>query len=255
MTFLKVVAAGLAAAALMLSAGGAIAQETPAAPPAAEAAPAAEGAPTEGAPAEGAVPVPTEPPAGVASPAGDADPKNNWLKVCDPLEDGQKACLMRQVVVLANGQFLGSFELRDDPRDEYRFLASAAVPVGVLLPAEMVWQIDNGQRAPRPFFKCDPVKCMSLSVLNRESVNALKKGNKLKLIAKNAQNQDLVVEINLAGFTAAFESDTALTFDEFKEKTTGDAALEKQLQDKAEALRRQLAEDTAPAAPEETKTQ
>ena len=38
----------------------------------------------------------------------------NWLKVCDPLPDGQKACLMRQVV-LANGQFVGSFILRDDP--------------------------------------------------------------------------------------------------------------------------------------------
>lgn len=232
MTFLKTVAAGLAVAALLLPVGGSFAQEAHKEPEA---------------PAEGAVPAPAtgDPPAGTASPAGAADPRNNWLKVCEPLEDGQKACLMRQVVVLNNGQFLGSFELRDDPRDEYRFLASAAVPVGVLLPAELVWQVDNGRPAPKPFFKCDPVKCMSLSVLNRESVDALKKGNKLKLTAKNAQNQDLVVEINLAGFTAAFESDTALTFEQFREQSTGAAALEKQLQDKAEALRRQLAEDSA----------
>jgi invasion protein IalB len=233
MTFSKFFAAGLTAAALLLPITGAFAQDAPAE----EAAPAAEAA------------VPTgEPPVGTASPEGASDPRNNWLKVCEPLENGEKACLMRQVVVLKNGQFLGSFELRDDPRDEYRFLASAAVPVGVLLPAEMVWQIDAGRPAPKPFFKCDPVKCMSLSVLNRESVDALKKGNKLKLTAKNAQNQDLVVEINLAGFTAAFESDTALTFDEFREQSTGEAALEKQLQDKAEALRRQLAEKASAEA-------
>jgi invasion protein IalB len=235
MTFSKFVAAGFTAAVLLLPIGAAFAQDAPAE----EAAPAA---------ATG------DAPAGTASPQGSGDPRNNWLKVCEPLENGEKACLMRQVVVLKNGQFLGSFELRDDPRDEYRFLASAAVPVGVLLPAEMVWQIDAGRPSPKPFFKCDPVKCMSLSVLNRESVDALKKGNKLKLTAKNAQNQDLVVEINLAGFTSAFESDTALTFDEFREQSTGEAALEKQLQDKAEALRRQLAEDAAggEAAPEET---
>lgn len=234
MTFSKFVAAGFTAAVLLLPTGAAYAQDAPAD----EAAPAA---------ATG------DAPAGTASPEGSGDPRNNWLKVCEPLENGEKACLMRQVVVLKNGQFLGSFELRDDPRDEYRFLASAAVPVGVLLPAEMVWQIDAGRPSPKPFFKCDPVKCMSLSVLNRESVDALKKGNKLKLTAKNAQNQDLVVEINLAGFTSAFESDTALTFDEFREQSTGEAALEKQLQDKAESLRRQLAEDAAggEAAPEE----
>lgn len=237
MHFSKIMAAGVTVAMLLSPVGLTVAQEEA---PAEEAAPAAEAGAASG-----------EPPVGTASPAGSGDPRNNWLKVCEPLEDGEKACLMRQVVVLQNGQFLGSFELRDDPRDEYRFLASAAVPVGVLLPAEMVWQIDAGRPSPKPFFKCDPVKCMSLSVLNRESVDALKRGNKLKLTAKNAQNQDLVVEINLAGFTAAFDSETALSFDEFREQSTGEAALEKQLQDKAEALRRQLSESAASeAAPE-----
>ena len=57
-----------------------------------------------------------------------ADPTQNWLKVCDPLDDGKKACIMRQVIV-ANNQFLGSFLLRDDPGQESRLLAVAAVPV------------------------------------------------------------------------------------------------------------------------------
>ena len=51
---------------------------------------------------------------------------------------------MRQVV-LANGQFLGSFLLRDDPGQESRLLAVAAVPLGVLLPFGLTWQIDNAK--------------------------------------------------------------------------------------------------------------
>lgn len=226
MTLKKYVIAGFAAA-LMLPASGALAQETPATP-------AAGG--TEGV---------------AAAPARPADPKDNWLKVCDPLEGGKKACIMRQVVV-ANNQFLGSFLLRDDPAQESRLLAVAAVPLGVLLPFGLTWQIDGGKPIRVPFMLCDPQSCATQLVINEAYVNSLKKGGKLKLTAKNRQNQDLVIEIDLAGFTAVYDSDTAMTFEQFNKETTGQTALEKQLQDRAEELRRQLdaggaAEGTEPA--------
>ena len=40
--------------------------------------------------------------------AAEPRPEDNWLKVCEPLENGESACIMRQVVV-RNNQFLGSF--------------------------------------------------------------------------------------------------------------------------------------------------
>src|SRR5690606_38985535 len=103
MEFRKPLMAGLTAVALMMSPMSTFAQDAtpPAEAPAAEA-PAAEA------------------PATTAETPGSAS--QNWLKVCDPLPDGQKACIMRQVV-LANGQFLGSFLLRDDPGQESRLLA------------------------------------------------------------------------------------------------------------------------------------
>lgn len=221
MTLKNSVIAGFAAA-LMLPTFGALAQETPAAPAAAG---------TEGV---------------AAAPAAPADPKDNWLKICDPLEGGKKACIMRQVVV-ANNQFLGSFLLRDDPAQESRLLAVAAVPLGVLLPFGLTWQIDGGKPIRVPFMLCDPQSCATQLVINEAYVNSLKKGGKLKLTAKNRQNQDLVIEIDLAGFTAVYDSDTALTFEQFNQETTGQTALEKQLQDRAEELRRQLDADAAPA--------
>jgi invasion protein IalB len=221
MKFRKPLVAGFAVAALMLSPMSAFAQDAaPAETPAAET-PAAPDAAADA----------TAPAATAAS--------QNWLKVCDPLPDGQKACIMRQVV-LANGQFLGSFLLRDDPGQESRLLAVAAVPLGVLLPFGLTWQIDGAKPIRVPYMLCDPTSCATQLVINEQYVNSLKKGSTLKLTAKNRQNQDLTIDITLAGFTAAYDGDAALTFEQFREETSGENALEQVLQDRAEELRKQL---------------
>lgn len=241
MTLKKLVVAGFAVAALMMPTFGALAQEatTPAAPAEGAAAPAAPAAPADGA-------------AAPAAPAANANPAQNWLKVCDPIDGGKQACIMRQVVV-ANGQFLGSFLLRDDPGQESRLLAVAAVPLGVLLPFGLTWQIDGGKPIRVPFMLCDPQSCATQLVINEAYVNSLKKGGVLKLTAKNRQNKDLVIDITLAGFTSVYDGAAAMTFDEFNKQSTAPSALEKQLQDRAEELRKQLGTDgaaPAPAAPQ-----
>jgi invasion protein IalB len=232
MNFRKPLVAGIAVAALMLSPMSAFAQEAAPAAPAATEAPAASDA---------------------AAPAAGAATNQNWLKVCDPLPDGQKACIMRQVV-LANGQFLGSFLLRDDPGQESRLLAVAAVPLGVLLPFGLTWQIDGAKPIRVPYMLCDPTQCATQLVINEQYVNSLKKGSTLKLTAKNRQNQDLTIEITLAGFTAVYDGEAALTFEQFRQETSGENALEQVLQDRAEELRRQLGSEApateAPAAPD-----
>jgi len=186
-------------------------------------------------------------PSGTAGTPAAATPDQNWLKICDPLEDGKRACIMRQVIVTKNNQFLGSFLLRDDPGQESRLLAVAAVPLGVLLPFGLTWQIDGAKPIRVPYMLCDPTSCATQLVINEQYVNSLKKGSTLKLTAKNRQNQDLTIEITLAGFTAAYDGDAALTFDEFREETSGENALEQVLQDRAEELRRQLDSEGAPA--------
>jgi invasion protein IalB len=240
MNLRKPLVAGFAVAALMLSPLSAYAQETtPAEAPAAEAPAEAPAAEAPAAPADATAAAPA-----AAAGAG----AQNWLKVCDPLPDGQKACIMRQVV-LANGQFLGSFLLRDDPGQESRLLAVAAVPLGVLLPFGLTWQIDGAKPVRVPYMICDPTSCATQLVINEQYVNSLKSGGKLTLTAKNRQNQDLTIEINLAGFTAAYDSDTAMTFEQFQQETSGENALEQVLQDRAEQLRKELTEQTgAPAA-------
>jgi len=223
----KFAVAGLLAA-LVLPSFGALAQEAPAAP--------AQQVTT------------TDTSVTVSAPSA-ADPKNNWLKLCDPLDDGKKVCVMRQVVMSTGGQFLGSFLLRDDPGQESRLLAVAAVPLGVLLPFGLTWQIDGGKPVRVPFMLCDPSSCATQLVINEAYVNSLKKGGVLKLTAKNRQNKDLIIDINLSGFTSAYDGEANMTFDEFNNESSGTNALQKSTDDLAEQLRRRLEEgQAAPAA-------
>ncbi|MDR3472658.1 MAG: invasion associated locus B family protein [Devosia sp.] len=194
------------------------------------------------APATGTAPTPST--AGLPQDTTSRPAAQNWLKVCDPIPAGQKAagqkaCILRQVVV-ANNQFLGSFLLRDDPGQESRLLAVAAVPLGVLLPFGLTWQIDGQKPIRVPYMLCDPQSCASQLVINEQYVAALKKGQTLSLIAKNRANKDLVVQISLAGFGQVYDGQASLSFDEFRKDTSGGAALEQVLQDRAEQLRKQL---------------
>ena len=183
--------------------------------------------------------------------AGDqaATTAQNWLKICDPEKDGKQACIMRQVVVTTNKQFLGSFLLRDDPGQQSRLLAVAAVPLGVLLPFGVSWQIDGGKPVRVPYMLCDPQSCATQLVVNEAYVNSLKKGTKLILTAKNRKNEDLTISIDLSGFTGVYDGQASLTFDEFNKNASGEAALEKILADRAEAARQKLSGDGSTSAP------
>ncbi|HWA17577.1 MAG TPA: invasion associated locus B family protein [Devosia sp.] len=237
-------AAKAAAAASLSSQIVAQAEVSSAPPPAASSQPAPAASSQQ--PAAGASTTPAS-----TGPANQTPPKpeQNWLKICEPLASGQKACLMRQVIVTSNNQFAGSFVLRDDPGQATRLTAVAAVPVGVLLPQGLYWQIDNDEPIRTDFYTCDPLSCSTQQFVNEKFINLLKKGSVLKLIARNRKNEELVVSVNLAGFTAVYDGDTSLTFEQFNQQRTGQAALEKVLQDRAEALRQQLDGGTSSSAP------
>lgn len=179
--------------------------------------------------------------------AGANNPENNWLKVCDELDDGRRACIMRQVVT-SGGVFTGSFLLRDDPSQESRLLAVAAVPLGVLLPFGVTWQIDGGKPVRVPYMVCDPNSCAAQLVINEAYVQSLKRGAVLKLTAKNRRNEDITVEIDLAGFTATYDSEDALTIEDLNANSSSSNVLEQVLQDRAEEMRQQI-EEGGEAAP------
>lgn len=167
------------------------------------------------------------------------NPEDNWLKVCSDLEDGRKACIMRQVVT-NSGVFVGSFLLRDDPSQESRLLAVASVPLGVLLPFGLSWQIDSGKPVRVPYMLCDPQSCSAQLVVNEAYIQSLKRGASLKLIAKNRLNEDVTIDVTLAGFTSVYDNPEGIDINELNQVTSTENVLEQVLQDRAEQLRQQL---------------
>lgn len=180
----------------------------------------------------------------------DRRPEDNWLKVCSDLDDGRKACIMRQVVT-NSGVFTGSFLLRDDPTQESRLLAVASVPLGVLLPFGLSWQIDGGKPVRVPYMLCDPQACSAQLVVNEAYIQSLKRGATLKLIAKNRRNEDITVEVTLTGFTAVYDNPDALSIEELNAANSTENVLEQVLQDRAEQLRQQLEGSLGGEAPVE----
>ncbi len=170
---------------------------------------------------------------------GDAEGRKNWLKVCSDLDEGGKACIMRQVVT-NTGVFTGSFLLRDDPTQESRLLAVASVPIGVLLPFGLTWQIDGGKPVRVPYMLCDPNACSAQLVVNESYIQSLKRGNTLTLTAKNRQNQDISIEITLSGFTAAYDDPNGVSIEQLNQANSSENVLEQVLQDRANEMREQM---------------
>ncbi|MCB1517944.1 MAG: invasion associated locus B family protein [Hyphomicrobiaceae bacterium] len=174
-------------------------------------------------------------------------PEDNWFKVCEPLDSGQKACVMRQVVLGNRGQFAGSFVLRNDPGQENRLLAIAAVPVGVLLPFNLTWRIDSGQPIRVQYYNCDATACYALLPVNEEYVKSLKLGAKLVISGKaptqdGQSTRDFSVDINLAGFTAVYDSDDAPTFEELQQQNAAASPLEQAVQNRAQQMRTEISD-------------
>jgi len=165
--------------------------------------------------------------------AAPANPAQNWLKVCGPTPSGQRACLMRQVIVTPDNHFLGSFLLSESPSQESPLVAVAAVPLGVLLPFGMTWQIDGGKPIRVPYMLCDAQSCATQLVINEAYLGTLKKGTKLTLVAKNRENKDLTIIINLAGFKTVYDGQASVSSEDFNKSQSGQQALEKVLADRA----------------------
>jgi len=175
------------------------------------------------------------------------NPEDNWVKVCDTLKSGEKACIVRQVI-FAGTTKIGAFTFRDDPSSKNRYFVQAEMPLAISLLFNLKWQIDGAKPFYTPWATCDPTKCTSHSNMPKAFLEALKRGAKLNMTAKNRAFKDLNVSIDLNGFTAVYEGDKELTPSEFQNQISGQSALQQQLQEAAEKIRQEKQASEAPAS-------
>ncbi len=185
-----------------------------------------------------------------AQPAADAAPQAEpampWVKFCGDLDDGRKLCIVRQIVTARN-KMLARFIVRNNPAEASPLMVLASMPLGVTLPYGLRLQIDNGRELILPYIACDSQLCNVRSTVNEAFINSLKRGAVLKLKAKNARGSDVVIEIDLAGFTATYDGDQYISLEgQQQQDTNATDKLGQAVQDLAEQMRRQQSETTPP---------
>ncbi len=181
------------------------ATETPAAPetPAEEAAPGdAAAEPADAAGAETAAGDPAEPEVLeiVKEVFGD------WEVRCSP---NGADCFMYQLALDQQNNPVAEVSMIKLPDgNEAAAGVTMVTPLGTLLPAGVVLQIDEGEMRQYPFNWCSQVGCFARFGLTDQSVNAMKRGRaaKVTLVSFVAPDRPVTLELSLTGFTDGFNS-------------------------------------------------
>jgi invasion protein IalB len=234
---LVLAALGLAVA-MPLAAQDAPAADAPAEPPATEApaaaAPAAED-PADQAPAaeEPAGQAPAAGPVGQA-PGAAAGPGRLAVGPCDELPAGDpatqeigecvrdtfgdwevrcapdlKECLMYQLARDQQGNPVAEVSIQKLPEvAEADAGVTVVTPLGTLLTAGVMLQIDAGERRQYPFAWCSQIGCFARFGLAKPSVDGMKRGKAgtIMLVSVGAPQTPVSLALSLSGFTAAYDS-------------------------------------------------
>lgn len=219
----------VAALALCLAAGSAIAQEATA--PATEAPAATTEAPAATAPATPAAPAaetpaaaaPAEPAATAAEPAAEpapgrptegpgstyvADVFGDWSVQCFRAENGSDPCQMYQLLKDTRGNNVADISLVPLPASGKAVAgATIMVPLETLLTAGLSLKVDTAEARMYPFTFCAQVGCFARVGLTAEELASFKKGQTVTLaVAPVASpNNPVSLPISLKGFTAAYD--------------------------------------------------
>lgn len=135
-----------------------------------------------------------------ASPSGE-----NWVLQCsEATEKAPKSCrVLQNIVMKDSGQRLLTVVV--EPREGAPNHALVlALPHGVFLPAGAAIRVDEGEPTPLVIQTSDANGAYAGTAISDDLLASLKKGQRLIIAFKTAQQQDLAVPVTLIGFTAAY---------------------------------------------------
>ena len=133
----------------------------------------------------------------------------DWDLRCLKTEDGNDPCQMYQLLTDETGQAVAEINLFPMPEDHPAAAASTVmVPLMTLLAEGISVTVDDGQTRRYPIEVCGPEGCVSRMGFTEEDLAAFKAGAiaKVRIVqAEVAEGAEVVLDMSLSGFTAAFE--------------------------------------------------
>ena len=124
--------------------------------------------------------------------------------------EGTNTCAMSQVGKTSDGkrailitiQRISGAKTKDGKKIEAAM--TSQTPLGILLPYGLRIKIDKDKVVPLPLARCLPAGCVSQAPMLGEAVTKMKKGS--KAVYGFFLEKEILVNISLKGFTAAFDS-------------------------------------------------
>lgn len=133
-----------------------------------------------------------------------------WVKVCSKNQAGEEGCIVSQELRAETGRPIAFVSIQSAP-EPGKYGLGIVVPIGVLLPPGLTLTVDGAKLTTAPYVIClppgnqQPPHCLAQTVVSEDFIASLKKGNKLGLVAVNAQNKQMALEMTLIGFSKAFD--------------------------------------------------
>ena len=143
----------------------------------------------------------------VEAPAQTTATYSDWTVRCrqDDTANVQR-CEMVQVLSTADRQStVANLAIGSLPgEEEIRFVLQ--LPLGVHLPTDVAFMIDEENVTTARFETCFPTFCMAYATLDTSAVDQMKAGATMTMAFKDRAQRDVSMPISLNGFTAAYNA-------------------------------------------------
>ena len=143
----------------------------------------------------------------IKEPDSSAKVFKDWANQCETDPNlNQEICYTSQTIVVQGKEAeLLNIAVGHVPEAEKPILR-ITTPLGTLLPEGMKVQIDAGEVSRLPFVFCSRVGCHIEVGVTDKFLEAIKKGNKIKLTFLDLGGRSFEVPVSLSGFTKAYNS-------------------------------------------------
>ena len=134
----------------------------------------------------------------------------DWQKRCVRTDNDSDPCQLYQLIEGEAGGSVAEFTVFPLPEGQQGPIAGATIitPLETLLTEQLAIQVDSGEAKLYPFSFCAATGCIARIGLTEADVQAYRAGNvaRLRIVPAAAPDQDVILEVSLAGFTAGLAS-------------------------------------------------
>ncbi len=134
------------------------------------------------------------------------DKFGDWVFLCRGIAEGQTSCSLNQTLVAQQTNSpIARFQITRNTPDDDTVALVAILPLGIAFRSGVVGKVDDGSEFPMPLQTCLKSGCISRTVLNAETLDALKSGQKLNVNFNFMRSKNrMTLPVSLTGLTAGF---------------------------------------------------